>query len=161
MRHRVEYHFKIKVCPIDGTHQTFLALENRGTSIEQEAAMKDQEAAMKDQEAAMKDQAIVKDQDAAVKDQGTSTTQDEAEPKTESLSSKISNLPVLNGSLQTVSKTCKDIKESNAYVKYGLDVAGSSLDKAMKAGKSVLDSSTLAPVTTKAIENSKAFIKRE
>ena len=154
MRHRVEYHFKIKVCPIDGTHQTFLALENRGTSIEQEAAMKDQEAAMKDQ-------AIVKDQDAAVKDQGTSTTQDEAEPKTESLSSKISNLPVLNGSLQTVSKTCKDIKESNAYVKYGLDVAGSSLDKAMKAGKSVLDSSTLAPVTTKAIENSKAFIKRE
>ena len=145
------------------------SLENRGTSIEQEAAMKDQEAAMKDQEAAMKDQAIVKDQDvtvvkdqdAAVKDQGTSTTQDEAEPKTESLSSKISNLPVLNGSLQTVSKTCKDIKESNAYVKYGLDVAGSSLDKAMKAGKSVLDSSTLAPVTTKAIENSKAFIKRE
>lgn len=124
------------------THQTFLALEHHGTSMDQETAVKVQEAAVKDQEV-------------------TSTTVDEAEPKMESLSSKISNLHVLNGSLQTVSKTCKDIKESNAYVKYGIDVAESSLDKAMKAGKSVLDSSTLAPVTTKAMENSKAFIRKE
>jgi hypothetical protein len=76
----------------------------------------------------------------------------ETENRKENLSTKISNIPVVNSSLQTVSKTCYSIKESNSYVGYGMTVAETSLDKAFKA---VLDSRTLAPITNTAIENSK------
>lgn len=95
----------------------------------------------------------------------TKTTQSEElkndNPKTvdedemENLSTKLSNIPVVSSSLQTVTKTCHTIKESNSYVGYGMNVAESSLEKAFKAGKAVLDSRTLAPITNSAIENSK------
>ena len=75
--------------------------------------------------------------------------------ETENLSTKISNIGVVNSSLQTVSKTCHSIKESNSYVGYGMSVAETSLDKAFQAGKAVLDSRTLAPITNTAMENSK------
>lgn len=74
--------------------------------------------------------------------------------ETENLSTKLTNISVLTSSLQTVSNTCHTIKESNSYVGYGMTVAESSLDKAFKAGKAVLDSRTLAPITNSAIENS-------
>ena len=75
------------------------------------------------------------------------------EVETENLSTKISNIGVVNSSLQTVSKTCHSIKESNSYVGYGMSVAETSLDKAFKAGKAVLDSRTLAPITNTAMDN--------
>ena len=78
--------------------------------------------------------------------------------ETENLSTKLSNMAVVNSSLQTVSKTCHSIKESNSYVGYGMTVAESSLDKAFKAGKAVLDSRTLAPITNTAMENSKLIL---
>jgi hypothetical protein len=80
---------------------------------------------------------------------------------TVNLSTKLSNIAVVNSSIQTVSKTCHTIKESNSYVGYGMTVAESSLDKAFKAGKAVLDSRTLAPITNTAMENSKfkPFVK--
>ena len=78
--------------------------------------------------------------------------------ETENLSTKLTNIPVVTSSLKTVSKTCHTIKESNTYVGYGMTVAESSLDKAFQAGKAVLDSRTLAPITNTAIENSKFIL---
>ena len=71
------------------------------------------------------------------------------------LSTKITNIPVVNNSLETVVKTCKELRDSNTYVEYGITVAEKSFDKAYKAGKSVLDSTTLAPIKNRAIDNSK------
>lgn len=93
----------------------------------------------------------------AAADNNPAKTMDCSEVKAESLSAKIGSLPVLNDSLQTVSKTYMNIKESNSYFKQGLTVVESSVDKAMKAGKSVLVSSTLAPITTRACGNRKLF----
>lgn len=73
----------------------------------------------------------------------------------ENLSSRLSNIAVVNSSLQSMSNTCHSIKESNSYVGYGITVAESSLDKALKAGKAVLGSRTMAPITNTAIQNSK------
>ncbi|XP_028411793.1 uncharacterized protein LOC114534531 [Dendronephthya gigantea] len=81
------------------------------------------------------------------------TTVNKAETLKENLSTKLSNIPVVSSSLQTVTKTCNTIKESNSYVGYGMNVAESSLEKAFKAGKAVLDSRTLAPITNSAMEN--------
>ena len=74
---------------------------------------------------------------------------------TENLSTKITNIGVVNSSIETVSKACHTIKESNSYIGCGMTAAESSLDKAFKAGKAVLDSRTLAPITDSAIKNSK------
>ena len=73
---------------------------------------------------------------------------------TENLSTKLSSLPIVTSSLQSVSETCHYIKKSNSLVKYGFEMA----EKALCTGKAVLESKPLAPITNLAIDQGKIVL---